>query len=116
MNNNFKNLNILLDEQHCNDLMDKNFKSLVVPYALTLKPYQNQKLKVCIDNECIEKDIYDNMVVSATINKLDNNTSKNNKNNKNNKNKKTKKKQKPIQKQLHKGEQKLNKKSKKKNY
>tara|TARA_A100001011_G_scaffold318162_1_gene337834 strand:+ start:296 stop:583 length:288 start_codon:yes stop_codon:yes gene_type:complete len=77
MTSNFKNLNILLDEQNCKDLKDKKFKSLVVPYALSLKPYENQNIKVCLDDKCIQKEIYDNMVISVSINKKNKKTKKN---------------------------------------
>ena len=89
MTSNFKNLNILLDEQNCKDLKDKKFKSLVIPYALSLKAYENQNIKVCLDDKCIQKEIYDNMVISVSINKKT----------KKNKEKKKEKKQKQKQKQ-----------------
>ena len=95
MTSNFKNLNILLDEQNCKDLKDKKFKSLVIPYALSLKPYENQNIKVCLDDKCIQKEIYDNMVVSVSINKISKKSKKNKEKKQKPKQKLTKKIKKP---------------------
>ena len=70
MDSKFKNLNILLDNIGSKDLKDKKFNSLVVPYALTLKPYENQTSKVCIKNDCINKNIYDAMIKSIAEDKF----------------------------------------------